>query len=79
VNPVPVDPWKNVSEDELWSLAMSRNCPQQVREEAMQRWLFPAEYGYTWATERLIRLRQHCQENGTSRPESHNPHQKRNL
>jgi hypothetical protein len=45
--------WLNLSEDELWHLANDRTCSAIVRREAMQRWLFPAQYGYLWATDRV--------------------------
>ena len=70
MNSVPVDTWKYVSENDLWSLAMNRDCPQQIRQEAMQRWLFPADYGYPWAAERLNRLRQRLQVTRAERLES---------
>ena len=47
-----------LSEDELWDLAMSHQQPRRVRRVAMQRWLFPSDYGYPWAGERLQRLRE---------------------
>lgn len=45
--------WLNLSEDELWRLANDRACSSTVRQEAMQRWLFPAQFGYSWASERV--------------------------
>ncbi len=49
--------WDRLSEDELWDLATDRWLDASLREEAMWRWLFPAEYGYWWANHRVQRLR----------------------
>jgi hypothetical protein len=54
---VSVDFWKNLTEDELWTLAMDRTCEPEIRGQAMQRWLFPAKYGYTWSKDRVEQAR----------------------
>jgi hypothetical protein len=54
---VSVNLWKSLSEDDLWQIAMDRNCDRAVRAEAMNRWLFPEKYGYSWSKERVENVR----------------------
>jgi hypothetical protein len=46
-----------LSESELWEIAINRYYDSRIRQEAMVRFLFPADYGYTWASERLQSLK----------------------
>ncbi len=55
--PFAIRPWDHLSEDELWSLATDRRLDAEVRQEALWRWLLPADYGYRWANRRVQRLR----------------------
>jgi hypothetical protein len=48
----------DLSEDELWDIVMGHQQPRLMRQAAMERWLFPADYGYMWANERLQRLKE---------------------
>ncbi len=52
-----ISQWDCLTEDALWSLATDWRLTSEVREEAMWRWLFPADYGYRWARSRVQRLR----------------------
>ena len=54
--------WDHLSEDALWSLATDWRLAAEIRQEAMSRWLFPAEYGYSWANRRVQSLRTRCRE-----------------
>ncbi len=47
----------SLSETELWEIATAPCTDPLLRESAMLRFLFPADYGYTWAQQRLDRLR----------------------
>ncbi len=51
--------WERLSEDALWSLATDWRLAAEVRDEAMDRWLFPEDYGYGWAHLRVQQLRMH--------------------
>ena len=50
--------WDCLTEDMLWKIAMDERESGFVRHEAMQRWLYPADYGYSWANERLNTARE---------------------
>ena len=57
--------WDCLTEDMLWKLATDYREYAAVRQEAMQRWLYPADYGYSWAGDRLQAARDaacHCAE-----------------
>ena len=54
---VSVKFWKSLSEEQLWHVAMDRKYAPSLRAEAMNRWLFPAKYGYSWSNERVDRVR----------------------
>ena len=48
---------QRLSEGELWEIATNRAQPRSLRQAAMERWLFPSEYGYPWARERKQKLK----------------------
>jgi hypothetical protein len=50
--------WNKLTEDDLWALATDLNCPLEVREIAMHRWLFPEEHNYVWARDRVNNVRE---------------------
>jgi hypothetical protein len=52
------DFWEKLTEDDVWALATDLNCPLEVREAAMRRWLFPEEYGFDWARDRINSVRE---------------------
>ena len=51
-----VDQLDNLSPDDLWYVAGSRNIEADIRHAAMQRWLFPNESEDELSEERLEQL-----------------------
>ena len=50
--------WDCLTEDMLWKIATNYRESAFTRHEAMQRWLYPTDYGYSWAIERLKVVRE---------------------
>ena len=48
---------QGLSETDLWEVATNRQQPRSLRQAAMERWLFPSDYGYAWAGERNQKLK----------------------
>ena len=59
--------WDCLTEDMLWKIATDNRQAPFTRHEAMQRWLYPTDYGYGWAVDRLNSIRETARQRAESK------------